>query len=203
MNILIVANGTIKNVHFYKKIIKKANVIIAADGGADNCIKLGVSPNYIIGDLDSISNKSKEKFKKLVIHDNDQNTTDMEKAISLAKKLGYKNLAIIGAIGSRMDHSLSNIITLFKTKIPSKIIDESNEVFAVEKEIEIKGKKGDIVSIIPVSRVEGLTYDGLKWNVKNKNVDAGWTGTSNIMTGVKATIKLKSGKIIVIKAKEK
>ena len=203
MNILIVANGAIKNRNFYKKIIKKANIIIAADGGADNCIKLGVSPNYIIGDLDSISNKSKEKFKKLVIHDNNQNTTDLEKAIVLAKKLGCKNLTIIGAIGSRIDHTLSNIITLFKTKIPSRIIDESNKIFAVEKEIEIKGRKGDIVSIIPISRIEGLTYDGLKWRVKNKNVDSGWTGTSNIMTGSKATISLKSGKIIVIKPMEK
>jgi len=68
MNILIVANGTIKNRNFYKKIIKKASIIIAADGGADNCIKLGISPNYVIGDLDSISNKAKEKFKKLVIY---------------------------------------------------------------------------------------------------------------------------------------
>lgn len=203
MNILIVANGTIKNRNFYKKIIKKANIIIAADGGADNCIKLGVSPNYIIGDLDSISNKAEEKFKKIIIHDINQNTTDLEKAIALAKKLGCKSLTIIGAIGSRIDHTLSNIITLFKTKIPSRIIDESNEIFAVEKKIEIKGKKGDVVSIIPVSRVEGLTYDGLKWNVKNKNVDSGWTGTSNIMTGSKATISLKSGKIIVIKSKEK
>ena len=203
MEILIVANGTVKNRNFYKKTIKKADIIVAADGGADNCIKLGISPDYVVGDLDSISDKAKEKFKKNTIHDKDQNTTDLEKAINLAKKFKCKNLTIIGAIGSRMDHTISNIMALFKTKNPSKIIDESNEIFAVEKETEIRGKKGDIVSIIPVSRVEGLACHGLKWNVKNKNVDAGWTGTSNIMTGSKANVKLKSGKIIIIKAKEK
>ena len=203
MDMLIVANGTIKDRNFYRKIIKKARIVIAADGGADNCIKLGISPDYVIGDLDSISSKSKKKFKKVIMYDTDQNTTDLEKAISLAKKLGCKNLAVIGATGSRLDHTLSNITTLFKTKIPSRIIDESNEIFAVGKEIEIKGKKGDIVSVIPLSNVEGLAYDGLKWNVKNKHIDAGWTGVSNVMTGNKATISVKSGKIIVIKPTEK
>jgi len=203
MHILIVANGTIRNKSFYRNIVKKYDKIIAADGGAGNCIKLGIIPNYVIGDFDSISNKAKSKFRKILIHDKSQDKTDLEKAISLAKKLKCTRLAIIGAIGSRIDHTISNIISLLKTNVPSEIFDEANNVFVVENKIKLTGKKNDIVSVIPISNVKGLAYTGLKWKPKSKNVSAGWIGVSNRMTGKKAAITLKSGKIIVIKSRDK
>lgn len=203
MNVLIVANGNITNKSFYRKIIKNTGKIIAADGGADNCIKLGIKPDYVIGDFDSISKKARKKFRNILIHDNFQDNTDLEKAIALAKKLKCTKLTIIGAIGSRIDHTISNIVSLLKINVPAEILDETNNVFVAEKEIKLKGKKEDIVSVIPLSKVSGLSYKGLKWNPKNKNVDAGWTGISNRMTGSKATIKLKSGKIIVIKSRDR
>ena len=203
MDILIVANGTIRNKSFYRNTIKKADKIIAADGGADNCIKLGIIPDYVIGDFDSISKKAKVKFRKILMHDKSQDKTDLEKAISLAKKLKCTKLAIIGAIGSRIDHTISNIISLLNTSVPSEIFDEANNIFAVEKKINLAGKKDDTVSVIPLSNVKGLAYAGLKWKPKSKNVGIGWTGVSNRMTGKKATIKLKSGKLIVIKSRGK
>jgi thiamine pyrophosphokinase len=199
MEILIVANGNINRTKFYAKIIKKANIIIAADGGADSCIRLGINPDHVIGDFDSISPRAKNKFKNILIHDKNQNTTDLEKAISLANKLNCTRLTIIGAIGSRIDHTLSNIISLSRSKAHSEIIDEANTVFLAEKELKLKGKKNDIVSVIPISKVAGLSYTGLKWKPKSGNVDSGWIGVSNRMTGTDAVIRLKSGKIIVIK----
>lgn len=202
MNVLIVANGNIINKSFYKKLIKNAGKIIAADGGADNCIKLGIRPDYVIGDFDSISKEARKKFRNILIHDNSQDNTDLEKAIALAKKLKCTRLTIIGAIGSRIDHTISNIVSLLKINVPAEIFDETNSISVAEKEIELEGKKDDIVSVIPMSKVTGLSYKGLRWKLKNKNVDTGWIGISNRMTGSKATIKLKSGKIIVIKSRD-
>ena len=203
MNILIVANGEIKDKIFCKNAAKNKDIIIAADAGADNCIKLGLNPDYVIGDLDSISSISRQKFKDIIIHDESQNNTDLEKSIGLAKKLKCKNLEIICATGLREDHTFSNIISLLKTNFPSKITDGNHEIFIATKSIEIFGKKHDTISVIPVSKVKGLTYFGLKFSVKNKNVETGWLGTSNEMTSSKAKITLKSGKIIVIKTKKK
>ena len=198
MDILIVANGEIKDKAFCKNVAKNKDIIIAADGGADNCIKIGITPNYVIGDLDSISKSARKKFKSKIIHDESQNSTDLEKSIELAKKLKCTNLEIICATGLRTDHTFSNIISLLKAKFPSKITDGNHEIYITTKKITLDGKKGDTVSVIPVSKVKGLTYSGLKWSVRNKNVETGWLGTSNEMTGTKAEIKLKSGKIIVI-----
>ena len=126
----------------------------------------------------------------------------MEKAMALAKKLECTKLTIIGAIGSRIDHTISNIINLSKAKVHAEIFDETNSIFMVTSQIELTGKKNDIVSVIPVSKVTGLTYKGLKWELKDKNIDTGWIGVSNRMTGNKASIMLKSGKVIVIKSRD-
>jgi thiamine pyrophosphokinase len=201
MDVLIVANGELKNKPFCRKAAKGKDIIIAADGGADNCIKIGLTPNYIIGDFDSISKQAMKKFKDRsnIVHDETQNSTDMEKSIDLAKKLKCTSLEVICATGLRTDHAFSNIISLLKAKFPSKITDGNHEIFIVTGKITISGKKGDSISVLPVSKVKGLTYSGLKWQVKNKNVETGWLGTSNEMIENRAEIKLKSGKVIVIK----
>ena len=177
-------------------------MIIAADGGADNCIKIGIEPDHVIGDLDSISAKAKKKFSKKIIHDKSQDTTDLEKAINLTKKLKCTFLEIICATGLRMDHTLSNIICLLRVNFPSRIIDKDHDICIPLKKLELKGKKGDVISVIPISEVKGLTYSGLKWNIQNKDTETGWIGTSNEMISNKASISLKSGKIIVIKTKK-
>ena len=101
-----------------------------------------------------------------------------------------------------MDHTLSNIICLLRTNFPSRILDKDHDICIPIKKLELKGKKGDIISVIPISEIKGLTYSGLKWNIKNKNIGTGWIGTSNEMISNKALISLKSGKIIVIKTKK-
>jgi len=205
MKILIVANGNINDVNYYSQFIQESNTIIAADGGADNCLKLNITPEYIIGDLDSISDKAKAEFseKSKIIQDMDQNKTDMQLAIELADKLDAKHVSIIGAIGSRMDHTIANIMCLDKLNCKMHILDEFNDIYMVRKEINLKGKIGDIISVIALSDVKGLNYEGLKWNVSQKNIESGWIGICNEMISSTAKITLSSGKIIVFRSKEK
>jgi thiamine pyrophosphokinase len=204
--IAILANGAINNIGFHKKILKNADCIICADGGANSALKLGIVPDYIIGDIDSARKNTLKKFRKnkktKIIRDPRQDKTDLELAINLAENLQAKELIILGALGMRIDHELSNIICLYRIKkgISAKITDERNEIEIVRHEIEISGKKNDVISVIPLDEVKGLTYKGLKWGVKNKNVKFGWFGTCNKMLGKKAKISLKKGAILVMKA---
>ena len=204
MNLLIVANGDVNNISWYDFIIKEADQVIAVDGGADNCIKLGVTPDYIIGDLDSISLEAKTKFEKKsrLIYDGDQNKTDMQLAINLSNSLKPEKIIFTGTIGNRIDHTIANIFSLAHAKADSKIVDEYNEVYFVKKNLELSGKKGDLVSILSVSDVQGLTYEGLKWNLNKADVPSGWIGICNEMIEEKAKISLAYGKIIVIKPRD-
>ncbi len=208
MKILIIVNGNINQPDFYQNLIKVSDMIICADGGVNHCEALQVVPDFVIGDLDSADKKVLKELAKndktQIINDPDQDKTDLELAIKLAHEFDPTEIFIIGAMGDRMDHTLGNIISLSKIKngIKAKIIDEKNEIELVENFCEIIGNKNDIVSVIPFGLVHGLNYEGLKWNVKEKDVDFGWFGICNRLDGDKAKINLESGRILVIRARD-
>jgi thiamine pyrophosphokinase len=206
MRIAIVANGELKDRMFYENNLEKADVIICADGGANKLLEWNITPDYVIGDMDSIRDHVLERLKKKikVIFDSDQDKTDMMRAIGLANSLNPAEITIFGAIGDNIDHTLSNLICLdqIDRKIKARILDEKNEIFLVDSELKLEGKEGDIISIIPLTDAEGLSYEGLKWSLKNKDVGFGWFGTRNRMTGNKCRISLKKGKLLVIRVRE-
>jgi thiamine pyrophosphokinase len=206
MRIAIVANGSLKKNEFNKKELEKENIIICADGGANKITRLGITPNYLIGDMDSVSREILKKLRKKikVVIDNDQDSTDLEKAIKYANSLNPNEVVILGAYGGSIDYTLANIWCLHQVKkgVECRIVDEKNELFLVDKSIDIGGKKGDIISVIPLTNIKGLCYKGLKWQLKNFGADFSWFGTRNRMISNKARISLKKGKIIVVKAKE-
>jgi thiamine pyrophosphokinase len=203
--IVIIAGGTINDRPFHQKILAKANLIICADGGANNAIKLGAIPNYVIGDLDSINFATLQKLQKIpnchILYDPDQNKSDLELAIALAETFDPAEIIIIGAIGDNLDHTLANIICLDKIKrtIDARILDNKHEIYLVEKSIAITGKKGDIISVISLGPVENLRYEGLRWDPDQPTNDFGWFGIRNKMTTARARVTLDSGKILVIK----
>lgn len=206
MIIAIVANGELKDRMFYEKYLNNVDIIICADGGANKLSKWGIAPDYIIGDMDSVKKDILDRLKKhiKVIFDTDQDKTDMERAINLANSLKPEEIMIFGAIGDNIDHTLANLICLTKIRegTVARILDEKNEVWLVKDCLEIKGEKNDIISIIPLTDVKGLSYQGLKWGLDNCDVSFGWFGIRNRMIARKCKISLKKGKLVVMKVKE-
>lgn len=203
--IAIIAGGTINDRPFHQKILANANLIICADSGADNALKLGVIPNYVIGDLDSIKYSTLQKLQKIsncrILFDRNQNKTDLELAIVLAESCNPAEIIIIGAIGDNLDHTLANVVCLDKIRrdISACIIDNRHEINLVKKSLTLKGKKGDIVSVITLTPVKNLKYSGLQWAPDKTCSVFGWFGIRNRMTKSPAKITLDSGKVLVIK----
>ena len=203
---LIFANAPIKNIGFYKEIIKDADKIICADGGANIAKEMGIIPDYIIGDLDSIKKDLLTFFqdKTIIIKDKDQNKSDLELAIKLAESLPSKEIIIIGALGKRIDHTIANIFSLDQIKNAEKaiILDEYNSIELVKDNRIIKTNKNEIISILPISNVKNLCLSGFKWDVKNLDTKSGWFGLSNITKDENVKISFDKGKILVVKSKE-
>ena len=205
--IAIIANGTIEDTDFHKELLEDFDVIICADGGANTAKKMNIKPDYIVGDLDSADASVIDFFKNQntkIINDNNQDKTDLELALSLAEKLDPNEIVILGAFGDRIDHTLANILCLahIKPDIKAKIVDNKNIVELVEDSTDISGNEGDVISIVPLTDVLDLSYNGMKWNVKNKDTKVGWFGISNIMLKKKANVSLSKGKVLVIKVRE-
>ncbi len=210
MRTLIIANGNMDN-NILHTILKPNDIIICCDGGSKYLFEEGIIPHYIIGDLDSSIPQIIQFFetKNVVFKkfNSKKDETDMELCIDFAISLGTNEIVILGAIGTRIDHTLTNINLLMKAEdanVKAVIVDNNNEIQIISNNITITGKKGDLVSLIPISTyVEGIDTTGLEYPLKNATMTIGKSlGVSNVMTSNLATVNIKSGYLLVIKAKD-
>lgn len=200
---IIFVNGNLSNLTQAKKTITKEDYLIAADGGTRHIIELGLIPNVIIGDMDSIDPDLLKKYKSIK-YPTKKDKTDFELAIDLCLEKNFKEIIIFGILGDRIDHLLANIFLLAKVQsknlsIKIKIIEGKKEIFILNKEIVINGKIGDEVSIIPLNdKLEKVHTDGLYYRLIDDTLYFGSTRSiSNVMIKTSAKISVFRGTALV------
>lgn len=211
MKVLVISNGDIKDYNFYKKLLRDADMIICADGGANHAYQMKIKPDFIIGDLDSIKKEILEFYenKGVVIEKfpSMKDETDTQLAMLKAIKLGASEIIFIGVIGERLDHSYANLsllLYLLNRNIKGKIVNEMNEIYLINKFIEIEGKKGELLSLLPYSKeVKRIYTKGLLYSLSGQSMNLEMPyGISNVFTEEKAFIEIGEGLLLVIKPKE-
>ncbi|MDD3226979.1 MAG: thiamine diphosphokinase, partial [Tissierellia bacterium] len=152
---LIVGNGE----EAAKSIIEKLkyDYIICADGGLEKASNYGIVPDIIIGDFDSVDANVLKQYENRVLIEkfpSEKDFTDMELAVEFAVSKGYNNIILTGASGTRLDHTLGNIMLMekyYKEGVNISIIDNNNEmkIISDNAELFIEYKEGYYISIIP------------------------------------------------------
>ena len=205
---IIFSNGEIGNINFYKKLIKKNDTIICADGGLKFAKKLGLNPDILIGDFDSLKksdfyglNKNKTKVLKFP---KEKDKTDTQLALEYALSSGAGEIIMLCSLGGRADHMLANIHLLslgIKKGIIIKILDSSAEIRIISKSLDLKTAKGETISLLPFSeKVNGIYTEGLKYPLKNGTMVLGIPyGISNEAISRQVKIKIRSGLLLVIR----
>jgi len=197
---LVIANGEPPRKMRLEALLREADVVLCADGGANIALKLGVVPDAIIGDLDSIHAETLVKFHKVPTYgDNGDETTDLEKTIAWAIKEKFDHVTVIGASGRRLDHTIGNlgVLAKFYPDAVVKLVDEFGELTYVGRELTVVAKKGEIVSLIPLSRCEGIVTDGLQYALNGETLELGVReGTSNVVTASPVSIRVKKGHLL-------
>ena len=213
MSTLIVTGGNV-NTEFLKKILEenKFETIVAADKGLEALNKINVMPNYIIGDFDSVNkttlNQYENKNIEITYLKPEKDFTDTHMAIKLAIEKRAKHITIIGATGTRMDHTLANIHVLneaLQNNVPTEIINENNRIMLINKKAKlIKNTNYKYVSIIPLTtKITGVTLKGFKYNIENATINLGESiGVSNEQIEQEALIEIKEGIAILIYSKD-
>lgn len=214
MKACVVLNGEIKDYKYIKSILLKNSYdfIICADGGARHLHYINETPDYIVGDLDSLDfnivdfyRKKNVEFKKFPSR---KNETDTELCIVLAKDLNATQIHLIGALGGRIDHTIANINLMYYIKqlnINPIIKTSKEDMYIVQNETsKISGKRGDIISVIPIKDdAIGVTLEKLEYPLKNFNMKFGTPiGISNVMEEDECIITVKKGDLLVIRNKE-
>ena len=203
MTALIVGNGEVSEK--IKPLLPENAYVICADGGFRHMDKLGLTPDIVIGDMDSV--KADLHGEKTIVYPVRKDFTDSEIAVNYAIDNGFSDLVLIGFTGTRTDHTLTNLFLLkgiSERGARAEIIDEHNVIRYAEKENIIRGKKGDIVSIIPIGGdVSGITTEGLDYPLFSETLEFGkGRGVSNEMTGDECRITVKNGSALIIKSKD-
>ena len=215
MNCLIISGGTLdpaRTLTWYRRLdtlINQADLIIAADSGARHLRKSGCLPHVIVGDLDSIDPQTLAFFKKKNIpihsHPSRKNQTDTELCLSYALDRGADHITFLAATGTRMDHTLANILLLTQTAdagVKARILDAKNELFLVKDRLELTGDPGQLISLIPISsEVTGVTLKGLAYPLCNHTLLRGSSlGVSNYFSDTIAVISVESGILCVARS---
>jgi thiamine pyrophosphokinase len=200
-NILLIANGKCEDAAFIKTLAKENDFVLAVDGGADTALKAGVTPDLVIGDLDSISPAAKEKLgKDKLFKISRQDNTDLEKALDFTLVLNPKTTTIICASGGRLDFTLSNVSSVFNytKKLHVVLKGKGWRIYPIEKSAAFTCKKGATVSLIPMSAAKGITLKNLKYPLNNATLKTGLTAVSNVAKKDNFEVLLKSGKLLVM-----
>lgn len=206
MKVAILVNGYYGNYNFCNDL-NTYDMIICADNGLYHADHLGIKPDYIIGDFDSVNEELLKSYdcvdKKFLSKHKDE--TDTESAVEYAINLGAKEIIIYGGIGSRFDHSFANVSLLARLitlGIKASIKNSHNTIYLVDNKMEINAPKDTLVSLLPLSsKVTGVDTTGLYYALNDAKFEMGKPyGISNVMTKNSATISVKTGKLLVILA---
>lgn len=207
---LLISGGRQVSKELIEKYIDR--FIIVADGGARLLKKYDFQANLLLGDLDSIGDESLSYVEKNGIEIKKfpakKDSTDTELALSYLVDEGYKDIIILGALGTRLDHELANLLNLkklYKNGIRAKIEDDYNEVIYVEEgsyDFEKTNKK--YFSLINASDKLNFSTKGLYYEVENLVIDYDnpSRAVSNEMISNKATIKINYGSAFIIMSKD-
>lgn len=198
------------NGNLSQSLLKKEDInnsfIIAADGAATKTLSIGIIPDYLIGDMDSIDEKSLKKLKnektKIARYPKEKDMTDGQLAVEKAVELGAKEIYIFGLLGDRIDHLTCNLLYIAKIskKIKVKIFEHNQTISFVSEKTSLNGDKGEEVSLIPMLEdCQNVSTKNLYYQLKNEDLEIGSTrGISNIFTGKRATIHIEKGTLMVV-----
>lgn len=209
MRILIALNGILEDRNALKELIPEGyDYIIAADGGANHLRSLGITPDEIMGDLDSINEENLIGYEKQGVvfkrFKAEKNETDSELCLLRAAELKAEEVDFVFALGGRLDHELSNIAMLHharKLGIKPRIISLNEDIYLVKDEVlKIVDEVGKTVSVIPVySDIDSVNLRGFKYPLHNYFMEFGKArGISNIVKEKVAEVDIKGGEVLVV-----
>ena len=197
-------NGELRgNKNFYLDFIKNnKGDIYCADGGANICYELNLTPKEIYGDLDSIKNDAKEFYQEkdvnFVKFKVEKDYTDSELVLNEIQDK-YDVIYCIAALGGSIDHELTNINLLAKYK-NLIFISEKEKIFKIDSDYEFNNMTNSKISFVIFSdEVKALTLKGFKYNIEDLDIKKGEARCiSNIITENKAKLLIKSGSLLCV-----
>jgi len=143
---------------------QSADLILAADAGADLLLTHGIVPHYIVGDMDSLSREARCAPTAMHVRD-DQHATDCDKLLALAEELGHRELTLGGVEGDRADHVLATWLSVARSPLKVRLALRWGLGWVLKgaNPILVQVEPGQTVSLLPLADCIGATLTGVQW----------------------------------------
>lgn len=196
--VALVAFGAIQDYPLTASLIKQHHSVIAVDGGLNHCVEMGIVPDLLVGDLDSVSKEILARFPDLPTRrfPTEKDETDLELALQGLFTPDVAKVTVYGALEKRVDHTLANLNLI--SRYPGKVFLENERelLFALNGSMEIPCHVGQTVSFMALGATEGISTEGLKWELRDATFSKYFFSLSNVCLHNKIKIKVEQGDLL-------
>ena len=202
---IVVANAPLTWTVELARMVREADLVVAADGGANHLARIGVRPVAVVGDLDSIRPEVRAWLgERCMVARDDQDRTDLDKTLSwVIDERGERTVTVLGGTGGRLDHALENLALLarWSERADVELLDASTRVVAVRSAALLTVTPGSTVSLLPAGRCERVWTEGLRWPLAGEPLDLlARTGVSNRAVADTVRLRVEGGTLLVFLA---
>jgi thiamine pyrophosphokinase len=180
--------------------LESASVVLAADFGADVVMSADKLADFVVGDLDSISPEAIEAHAR-VIQDPDQDTTDCDKLLSLARELGISSITLTNVEGDRFDHMIGTVASAIRSNLDVRLALRQGIgwVLRPNQAIEVATMPGSGVALLPMMPTRGAVLDGVVWTLSNAEMSFdGLVSVANRAEKETVRARIESGAALLI-----
>jgi len=207
MKAVVVANGSLPDLTPFRHLIKEADLVVAADGGARALLEEGLPLTALVGDMDSLPPPLLARWRATggdtVVAPTAKDETDLELALTFALDRGARRIIVLGALGGRVDHAMANMLLLaapLLAGVETSIVDAGTRIVAVRDRVRLAGRPGDTLSLLPITaRVERIVTAGLLYPLRSETLRLGLPrGVSNVFVQDVATVQVTEGLLLAM-----
>ena len=194
---VIVGNGQFPKKEYPLYLLESADCVVCCDGALDTYLRHFSGrnlrrPDVVVGDMDSLSKKTAERFRDIAVKIDEQETNDQSKAFHyiLEHFPDVDTIHILGATGKREDHTIGNLSLLMEyvremrrqdcgRTVSVDIVSDWSTAFAITDSCTLDVGEGRSVSIICPDNSLNIKSEGLVWPTDNVVFDNLWQATLN------------------------
>ena len=201
--VVVVAGGSPPSSRALEAIPAGAPVV-AADGGADHALALGLEVELAIGDFDSATQEALEAARRAERHPVDKDATDLELALRAALAWQPRRILVVGGIEGRLDHLLGELLVLGADELAGIQVDAvlgEALVHVIRGERVLSGSEGELISLFALSApAMGIETEGLVYPLRGETLVPGSSrGISNVFAAREARISLERGLLLAVR----
>ncbi len=201
---LLVIGGAGPDAATLRGAARGTHLLAAADSGLTRVLEAGLTPNLVVGDMDSLPDRSLLAgipAQRVFEFPRDKDETDTEIGMRFLRERGCSEITLAGGGGGRIDHLLAVVFLFEREEPPVRWLTDAADMYLVEREAEFSGWEGSTVSVFPIgARAARMKSEGLQWPLDGLVFRRGYGGISNRVTGSRVRISVGVGRLLVVRS---